>query len=260
VGIIGGGRLGSFLLRGLLRAGFSQGELMVCEKDGKRAETLSRQLGVRVAGGPDPLVEEAEVIFLAVKPGDLEGVLGELGERARGKLVISCVAGATLERVEGRLKGAKVFRLMPNLACAVGEGVMAYTPSSGTGGEERERVRELLGRLGVPVEVPEERLNAITALSGSGPAYFSLIIRALAEGAAELGVPEGEALKLASQTAKGTGRMLLELGLKPEELVEMVASPGGTTEAALRELEGGKVFEAFKRALKAACKRAGELG
>jgi len=260
VGIVGGGRLGSFLLRGLLRAGFSQGELMVCEKDPRRAEALSEQLGVRVVGRLDPLLEEAEVIFLAVKPGDLEGVLGEMEGKVRGKLVISCVAGATLRRLEGRLRGARVFRLMPNLACAVGEGVMAYTPASGAGEEEKEKVRELLGRLGAPVEVPEERMNAITALSGSGPAYFSLVIEALAEGAEELGVPREEALRLASQTAKGTGRMLLELDLKPEELVRMVASPGGTTEAALRELEEGKVFEAFKRALKAACRRAGELG
>ena len=255
---MGGGRLGSFLLRGLLRAGFSQGELMVCEKDAGRAGALSEQLGVRVVRRLDPLLEEAEVIFLAVKPGDLEGVLEEMGGKVRGKLVISCVAGATLRRLEGKLEGAKVFRLMPNLACAVGEGVMAYTPAPGTG--EGERVRELLGRLGIPVEVPEERMNAITALSGSGPAYFSLVIKALAEGAEELGVPREEALRLASQTAKGAGKMLLELDLKPEELVSMVTSPGGTTEAALRELEGGKVFEAFKRALKAAHRRAGELG
>lgn len=257
---MGGGRLGSFLLRGLLKAGFSQEELVVCEKDGKRAEALSRQLGVRVVRECGPLLEESEMIFIAVKPGDLEEVLREMGEGARGKVVISCVAGAPLAKVEGELRGARVFRLMPNLACAVGEGVMAYSASGRVGGEERARVRELLEKLGSPVEVPEERMNAVTALSGSGPAYFALVIQALAEAAEELGMPREEALRLASQTAKGTGEMLLELRLTPEELTGMVASPGGTTEAALSELEKGKVFEAFKRALKAAWRRAGELG
>ncbi len=233
---------------------------MVCEKDEKRSEFLSRQLGVRVVRECEPLLEGSEVIFIAVKPGDLEEVLREVGDKARNRVVISCVAGASLEKLEKGLKGAKVFRLMPNLACAVGEGVMAYSSSEGTGEEDRTDVRELLGKLGLPVEVPEERMNAITALSGSGPAYFSLVIRALVEAAEELGIPGEEALRLASQTAKGTGGMLMELKLTPEELTEMVASPGGTTEAALLELEKGKVFEAFKQALKAAWRRAGELG
>lgn len=246
-------------MRGLLRAGFSQGELVVCEKEGERAEALSRQLGVRVVRRCDPLLEESEVIFIAVKPGDLGEVLREMEGKAEGKVVISCVAGAPLGKVEGGLKGARVFRLMPNLACAVGEGVMVYSPSGSAGEKERATVEELLGKLGTPVEVPEERMNAVTALSGSGPAYFSLVIKALAEAAEELGMPGEEALRLASQTAKGTGKMLLELGLTPEELIRMVASPGGTTEAALLELERGKVFEAFKRALKAAWRRAGEL-
>ncbi|MEM0359614.1 MAG: pyrroline-5-carboxylate reductase [Candidatus Hadarchaeales archaeon] len=259
VGIVGGGRLGSSLLRGLLRAGFSQSELMVCEKDEEKAKNLSLQFGVRVVKECGPLLEDSEVIFIAVKPKELEEVLEEMEGKVEGKIVLSCVAGVPLERMEGKLKGARAFRLMPNLACSVGEGAMVY--SSRTGGEEeRRKVEELLEKLGTPLEVPEEKMNVITALSGSGPAYFSLVIQALAEAAEELGVPRKEALKLASQTAKGTGKMLLELELEPEELIRMVASPGGTTEAALGELEKGKVFEAFKRALKVAWKRAGELG
>jgi len=257
---VGGGRLGSFLLRGLLRAGFSREEVVVCEREGERARALSRELGVRVVESCEPLLEEAELIFLAVKPADLEGVMREVGGKSEGKVVISCVAGVPLRRLEEGMRGAKIFRLMPNLACAVGQGVMAYSPSSRVGEREKEMVVGLLARLGVPVEVPEERMDAITALSGSGPAYFSLIIGALAEGAAELGIPEDEALRLASQTAKGTGELMLQLGLRPEELVRMVASPGGVTEAALRELKEGKVAEVLKRALRAAHRRAGELG
>lgn len=259
MGIVGGGRLGSSLLRGLLRAGFSQSELMVCEKDEEKAKNLSLQFGVRVVKECGPLLEDSEVIFIAVKPKELGEVLEEMEGKVEGKIVLSCVAGVPLERMEGKLKGARAFRLMPNLACSVGEGAMVY--SSRTGGEEeRRKVEELLEKLGTPLEVPEEKMNVMTALSGSGPAYFSLVIQALAEAAEELGVPRKEALKLASQTAKGTGKMLLELELEPEELIRMVASPGGTTEAALGELEKGKVFEAFKRALKVAWKRAGELG
>lgn len=257
--MVGAGRLGSSLVKGMLRAGLPKESIFLSDKDPEKRKAVEK-LGVRVSENNVSLARSSDVIFLAVKPKELDGVLDEIKGVLGEKLLISPVAGVPMGKIEEKLRGAKIVRLMPNLACAVGEGVMVYSLSPAVGESERETVESLFAKLGLPIEVREDQMDVVTGLSGSGPAYFSLVIQALVEGAEELGMRREEALRLASQTAKGTGEMLLKLGLKPDELKKMVSSPGGTTEAGLRELERAKVFEAFKKALTAAVERAKELG
>lgn len=252
-GVIGAGRLGSALVKGLLRAGAR--DLFVSDIDAKKLASL-RRAGIRTTRDNLELVEGSEVVFVSVKPKELDRVLDEIAEGAGGRLIISTVAGAPIEKFERKLVDAKVVRTMPNLACSVGEGMMVYSAGSRLKKSDRESVGKLLRKLGPTLELPESMLEAVTGLSGSGPAYFSIVVKALAEAGVGLGLPREVALKLASQTAKGSGEMLLR-GTSPEEIIGMVSSPGGATEAGLRELE--KVAEAFSRAVDAAARRTREL-
>jgi pyrroline-5-carboxylate reductase len=152
-----------------------------------------------------------------------------------------------------------VVRIMPNIACSVGEGAIAFSAGSQVRRKDLRRVKELLDKLGIALELPENKLDAVTGLSGSGPAFYSLVVKAMAVAGVEEGLPEDVALKLAVQTAKGVGKLLFETGMDPEELVGMVRSPGGTTEAGLKKLEERAVTGAFKEAVHAAVKRAKEL-
>lgn len=203
-----------------------------------------------------------DVVLLCTKPQDVGRALRELGEAAgeEGLLVISIAAGITLKALEeGAPENFRMIRAMPNTPALVGEGAAAFCVGARATREDAECAAMLLGQVGMAMEVPEKSLNAVTGLSGSGPAYVYMIIEAMADGGVRCGLPREQALQLATQTVLGAARMVKETGEHPARLKDMVTSPGGTTIAGLAALEERGVRSALIEAVTAATQRAQEL-
>jgi pyrroline-5-carboxylate reductase len=261
VAIVGVGRLGEALLAGLLRSGVEATELVVAEKDPGRVAAVCAQHGVAAATTAEAAAG-AEVVIVAVKPHDMAGLLADLGTKlAPGAFVVSIAAGITLTFLQEALPaGTPVVRVMTNTPLLVGEAMSAICAGRYAGEAELARTEELLGAVGRVVRVPEAQLDAITALSGSGPAYFFYLVDAMIEAGVLLGVPRPLAAELMVQTALGSARMLRETGEHPALLREAVTSPAGTTAAALREFDRQAVRAAILDGLVAARDRSAELG
>jgi pyrroline-5-carboxylate reductase len=208
------------------------------------------------------VVEGSTVVVVAVKPGQVTGLLEEVRRVVRPEqLLISIAAGVTLERLEGSLPaGARVVRVMPNTPALVGASASAYALGQGAGREEGELVARLFSSVGLALEVSETLLDAVTGLSGSGPAYVFTMIEALSDGGVAAGLPREIATRLAAQTLLGGARMVLETGMHPGELKEMVTSPGGTTIEGVYALEQGKIRAALMSAVRAATEKSRQLG
>lgn len=259
VGFIGAGRIGSALAKGLIESKVLKvSDILMSDIDKEKLNGLE-DLGVEVASSNASLAGESDVIFLTVKPKDIPAVLDEIGDNAKEKLVVSVAAGVTLKSIESKLGNTRVIRAMPNIPCLVGEAAVGYSLGSKATKEDSELVKKLFSSVGLAFELKEELLDAVTGLSGSGPAYFYLAIKALTDAAVAEGIPADPALRLAAQTAKGAGEMILGTGCSPQELIDDVCSPGGTTIEGLNVLKKYKVEEAFREALKAATKKSKEL-
>ncbi len=257
IGLIGCGNLGSSLLRGLLKTGaVNAKELVVADIDEKKLETM-RKLGAETTKDAKRAAE-ADVIFIAVKPDLVGKILDEIREVSKGKLIVSVAAGVSTRFIEDRTD-ARVIRVMPNICALTAEMASCFCLGTKASEDDRELVEELLSSLGVTFKVGEQMMDAVTGLSGSGPAYFYLVIKALREVGIELGLPEDVALKLAAQTAKGAGEMVLRSGRALDELIDMVCSPKGTTIEGIKVLRDRRVPESFKEAVKAAARRSKEL-
>ena len=260
VAIIGAGVMGETLLSGLLRSGWKADELLVGEKRAERAEELRSTYGVRVLSNSE-VVEQAETVVLVVKPQDMLDVLYEISPYVTtSKLIVSLAAGITTSFLEDKLsEGVPVVRVMPNTPALVDEGMAAISPGSHCDEAHLDRVEKLLAATGRVVRIPEKQQDAVTAISGSGPAYLFFVVEAMIEAGVLLGVPRDTATELVVQTMVGSALMLRETGEHPTVLRERVTSPGGTTAAAIRELEDHKVRAAFLTAIEAACNRSEEL-
>ena len=254
--IVGGGKMGEALLAGLLRADPAT-SIRIVETDADRAEALrAAHPAVEVAGAPGA----AEGTLLAVKPHLVPEVAAAVGS-AEGGRVLSIAAGVTIATLETALPdGTVVVRAMPNTPALVGAGAAAISAGTSAGEADLAWAESVLGAVGTVVRVPEHLLDAVTGLSGSGPAYVFLVAEALIEGGVLAGLPRDVAVALATQTLAGAGRMLVETGSTPEELRAQVTSPGGTTAAGLRALEAAGVRSAFLEAVAAAADRSRELG
>ncbi len=251
--------MGEALLAGLLSSGWasSASELAVAEKvSARRDELAARYPGLQVVAE----VVSAEGAIVAVKPGDVADACRALAGAGVGR-VLSIVAGVTIASLEAAL-GARVpvVRAMPNTPALVGAGAAAIAAGSSASDADLDWAEGLLAAVGTVVRVPEHLLDAVTGLSGSGPAYVFLVAEALIEGGVLAGLPRDVAVALATQTLAGAGRMLVETGATPEELRAQVTSPGGTTAAGLRALEAAGVRSAFLEAVAAATARSKELG
>ncbi len=260
IGFIGAGRMGSALIRSFLNAGDVRKEdVIVRDKDAEKLKLLA-SAGVATTTDNREIVKKSDAVFLAVKPNEIAAVLAGVRDIVAGKLVVSIAAGVPIKLIDGALGGkARVIRAMPNMPCIVGEGATVYSLGKNAAKKDGEMVKKLFGAIGTAVELPEGALDAVTGLSGSGPAYVYLIIKALTEAGVKEGLPKNVAEKLAAQTAKGAGAMVLESGKTPDELIDAVRSPGGTTAEALKVMEDKKVPEAMAEAVKAATKKAREL-
>ncbi|MGH9288501.1 MAG: pyrroline-5-carboxylate reductase [Acidimicrobiales bacterium] len=257
--VIGGGKMGEALLAGLLTGGWATaGELRAVEKLPDRAAQLRAGFpGVTIAG--DPSVAHGHV--LAVKPGDVEPACRALADTGSRAPVLSIAAGVTTRRLEAGLPpGTPVVRAMPNTPALVGAGAAAVAAGQAADESDLAWAEEILGAVGKVVRVDEELLDAVTGLSGSGPAYVFLVAEALIEGGVLAGLPRPVATTLAVQTLLGSARLLDESPDGPGPLRAAVTSPGGTTAAGLRALEAGGVRSAFLEAVLAATERSRELG
>ncbi|MDT0214113.1 pyrroline-5-carboxylate reductase [Rothia sp. ARF10] len=260
VAIFGAGVMGETLLSGLLRAGRPADELIITERRADRAAELTGKYGVRALTNVEAATE-ADTLVLVVKPQDMAALLDEISPHvADGNLVVSLAAGITTEFLESRLaEGRSVVRVMPNTPALVDQGMAAVSGGRHCQPEQLQHAIELLGATGKVTEVPEKQLDAVTAISGSGPAYIFYVVEAMIEAGVVLGMPRATATELVTQTLFGAATMLRETGQHPTVLREQVTSPGGTTAAALRELDDHKVRAAFISAMEAAAVRSKEL-
>jgi len=261
IGFIGSGRMASALLEGILRAAIAApGDIVITDKIPAAANELAQKTGVKARGSNAEVVADAGVLILCVKPGDVPGALAEAGDLS-GKLLISIAAGVPLRRLKEGAKGTpRLIRVMPNTPALIGKGAAAYAPGEGATDEDVALADRIFGATGVVVKVKEELLDAVTGLSGSGPAFVYTVIEALADGGVLMGLPREIALRLAAQTVVGSASMVLETGLHPAQLRDQVASPGGTTIAGLEALEDAGLRAALIGAVRAATERSGELG
>jgi pyrroline-5-carboxylate reductase len=258
--IIGGGKIGEALLSGLIRRGGPDG-LLVCERSPDRAAQLSERYGVPAVALEDAAAR-ARVLLLAVKPQDIDVLLGRLAEHVDdGHLVVSVAAGVPTARIEAALPpGVPVVRVMPNTPALVDEGMSVLSAGAHAGEADLDEAEALLAAVGRVRRVPESQQDAVTALSGSGPAYFFFLVEAMVDAGILLGLPRALAADLIVQTALGAAVMMRDTGEHPVQLREAVTSPGGTTIAAIRELERHGVRAALIAAIEAAHARSVELG
>jgi pyrroline-5-carboxylate reductase len=260
VAIIGAGVMGETLLSGLIRAGRRPDDLLVGEKRRDRAAELEERYGVTVVSNIDA-ARKADTLALVVKPQDMGDLLGELSPVVRpGQLVVSLAAGITTAFIEARLPdGVAVVRVMPNTPALVDEGMAAISRGSHCDESHLAEAESLMASTGRVIQVPERQQDAVTAISGSGPAYLFFVVESMIEAGVHLGLPRGVASELVVQTVVGSAKLLRETGEHPTVLRERVTSPGGTTAAALRELEDHKVRAAFLTAVEAARDRSRSL-
>ena len=260
VAIIGAGVMGETLLSGLIRAGRRVDDLMVGEKRPERARELEERYGVTVVSNVEA-AQKADTLALVVKPQDMSELLAEIAPVVKpGQLVVSLAAGITTAFLESRLpEGVAVVRVMPNTPALVDEGMAAISRGSHCDEEHLLEAESLMDSIGRVLRVPEKQQDAVTAVSGSGPAYIFFVVESMIEAGVHLGLPRATAAELVVQTVVGSAKLLRETGEHPTVLREQVTSPAGTTAAAMRELEDHKVRAAFLAALEAARDRSRAL-
>jgi pyrroline-5-carboxylate reductase len=262
LGVIGAGNMGAALVRGLVRAGALPAEqIAICDVDAAKTQALAEEFDVHVLAGNPEVAERSEYVLLALKPAMTIPVLREIDHCLQPEQVlISFATGISLAHISQTLTTCRpgLVRVMPNTPALVGAGVFAVA-SQNLPQPKCDRLTALLGAVGRVISVDDALMNAVTGLSGSGPAFVFVMIEALADGGVATGLPRAVALELAAQTVLGAAKMVLETGQHPGQLKDMVATPGGTTIAGLTVLEQSGLRAALIEAVRAAARRAHEL-
>ena len=257
-GFIGGGNMAEALIKGMTSQGMK--DILVSEPREERRRELERTYGIKTTDSNKEVVSLCDILFLAVKPQNMDAVLDEVaGSITEKKTVVSIAAGITLPYLESKLRTKQLIRVMPNTPAIVQEGMSVMALCGCFFGTQVNIVRSILMSIGKVLTLPEESMNAVTALSGSGPAFIALFTEAMIESGEEMGLSSADAAQLTIQTLLGTAK-LLDTGMSPEKLRRMVTSPGGTTEAGLKVFEERDLKGMAGEALRAAGKRAEELG
>lgn len=269
LGIIGGGVMGEALLSRLLAQQLYQpDEVLVSELLEQRRDGLAQEYGIRVTVNNQAAAAASEVLLLAIKPQVFEVVATELvmGRGDNGHslgtlpMVISILAGVPLKRLENAFPSQSVIRAMPNTPATVGAGITALAAGKWVSSDQMERAKTIFRAVGEVVEIPEHLMDAVTGLSGSGPAYVAILMEALADGGVAAGLPRAIALQLAQSTVLGTAQLLQETQMHPAQLKDQVSSPGGTTIAAIAKLEKAGFRSALIEAVLGSYQRSRELG
>lgn len=261
IGIIGMGNMGEAILNALLKSGMRKTSILCAETKLARASFIVKTYGIKCFEIPENVVKKSDFIVLAVKPQDSKNVLRSVASFFNEKKVlISIMAGITTSSILSIVgKAVKVVRIMPNICVKVGEGAMGVTSNKLVGIDEVEVAKTMFSSMGKTVEVNEELMDAVTALGGSGPAFFLLFLEAMIDAGVKLGLPRDKASIISSQVVKGTIKMLETESLHPTLMREMITSPGGTTIAGLAAMEQGAFKGIVIRAIEEACKRSKEL-
>jgi len=263
IAFIGGGVMGEAMLAAVLDKGLNKPEdIWVSDISQARRKHLEQKYGVAVTGSNRQAVEMGDVVVLAIKPQNLAEVMTGLGGRLKSaQLVLSIIAGARIDTLSLGLKHGCIVRVMPNTPAQIGEGVSVWTATAEVTDQQRGWARAILGAMGKELYVDDEGyIDMATAVSGSGPAYFFLVVESLIDAAVEIGLPRDMARELVLQTMLGSGHFIQKSGKEPAELRRVVTSPGGTTAEALLHLEKGGFSQLLIEAVKAAYNKAKRLG
>ena len=263
IGFIGGGKMAEALAKGIINASLSSvDKIIASDVDKKRCQILEKDTGIKTTQENKKITSESDIIILAVKPNIIGSILKELKNDITPKhLVVSIAAGIPLDFIESALnKGCRVVRVMPNTPCLVGETAAGYALGKAATRDDGKLVGEILNAVGKSYLLEEKHLDAVTGLSGSGPAFVYTVIEALSDGGVKMGLPRDISTKLAAQTVLGSAKMVLESGMHTGELRDFVTSPGGTTIAGLHALEKGNIRNALIDAVETATKKSKKLG
>ncbi|TGC11191.1 pyrroline-5-carboxylate reductase [Methanolobus halotolerans] len=263
LGFIGTGKMGSSLIKGICDTEMIPGsEIYASDVFESYLNELHDEFGINISTDNMDVVRDTDIIVLAVKPQILKSVLSHIREEVTtDKLLISIAAGVQLDAIENELKpGTRVVRVMPNIAATVAEAASAISPGKNATVEDADAVLAIFGSVGSSLIVPEHLMDAVTGLSGSGPAFIFPVIEAMADGGVFEGLDRSSAIVLAAQTVMGAAKMVLETEMHPGQLKDMVTSPGGTTIRGVHVLEESGVRAAFMNAVIAASNRSKELG
>jgi pyrroline-5-carboxylate reductase len=259
LGFIGAGKLAGSVIRGLMRAKFCPpGEIIASEPNEQTRAVLHKDSGVSVTADNAEVAKRAEVVFIGVKPAMVLPVLRELSDKLQNKLLISLAGGVRISSMEKSVN-ARFMRALTNTPSAICRAATGITRGSRSTTEDLDLAKKIFAAIGMVVEVEEERIDAVTALSGSGPAFVYTVIEALAAGGTKMGLSADVALTLAAQTVLGAAQLMIESKMSPEELVKMVVTPGGTTAAGLAVMEKLGTSESLIAAIEAATKRGQEM-
>lgn len=262
IAFLGGGQMAEALIGGMLAAHVAEpSSIVATDLLAARRDVLKSRFGIQVDERNTTAVRAADIVVLAVKPQAMSGLLADVGQSLTGKLVVSIVAGVTTAWIRERIAAPRgIVRAMPNTPAVVRAGATALASQADIAAGDMDTARMLFEAVGSVVSVEERLMDAVTGLSGSGPAYVFVAIEALADGGVKMGLPRAVAELLAAQTVLGAARMVLETGEHPARLKDQVASPGGTTIAGLHRLEAGGLRSCLMAAVEAATKRSQELG
>ena len=256
IGFIGTGNMGSALIEAI----YDSEDIIAYNPSKGKLNELEKKFDIKKAASNVEVVNSAEMVFLAVKPFKVEEVLQEVKNSAKGKLFISIAAGVKLNILENILPEARFVRVMPNTACFVQEMAAGYALGKNVNERDSKLVKKILGLAGAAFEVEEEKLDAVTGLSGSGPAFVAYLIGLFVEAGRKVGLSEEISRELSIQTFLGTAKLIKEKGISEEELIEMVMTKGGTTEAGMKVLQGSDVDNVIVKVVGEATKRSKELG
>ena len=263
IGFIGGGKMGEALCKGLINAKLSNvGQIMASDVSVERCKLLTQEIGVRTTGDNKEIVSFADIVVLAVKPQMMNEVISALKDDIIPRhLVVSIAAGIPIRFIESRLSaGVRVIRVMPNTPCLIGASATAFALGKHANDADARIVSTIFSAVGKAFRLDEKHLDAVTGLSGSGPAYVYMFIEAMSDGGVKMGLSRDTATILAAQTVLGAARMVLETGQHPAQLKDAVASPGGTTIEGISKLEDGKIRASIINAVEAAAIKSKKLG
>lgn len=260
IGFIGAGKMAEAIIACLMKSSQEPIKIIASDINPKRCSYMQNKYGIRFVSSNITVVKSTQTVFLAVKPQDLNKVLKEIAPHSiSNQILISIAAGRKISSIETYLPKSRIVRVMPNLPAMVGEGLIVFTCGKHVSVSDVRKIKHLLQTTGKVLELPEETFDAVTALSGSGPAFFCYVLNAMATAASTHKLPYKTALYMAKQTMLGTARLLLEKNIDPEDLIASVASPKGTTAAGLEVMDKLKVMEIFARVINAAIERSKKL-
>jgi pyrroline-5-carboxylate reductase len=259
ISFIGCGKMATALISSIYKNNVAK-EIYASGKNIDNLENVRQKYEVITSNDNKKVIKNADIVFLCVKPQNMNEVLDEIKDSVKNQLIVSIAAGITLKQIESKLKNARVIRVMPNLNCLVSEMACGFSKGKHANKEDIKNVSKILNNAGTAFEVKEELIDAVSIISGSGPAFYAFFIQSFAEAGIKEGLPREIAYSLAAKTAQGTGKLLLDTDLEAKDLIKMVSSKKGITLEGLKVLKNHKVKDILEKAYNAAYKRSKELG